>query len=141
MRRLIPLFATLLALMVLGSDSPKGYDDQARDAGIEGVWLLVRVEVGGIGQVEEPGQFYTYRDGKFCWAGKEDFTGTYTVDTRYRPARLTERTTITQGTFRCIFQIDRDTLRVGYLRTGSDKYPSDFRDRENLVVEVYRRVR
>jgi hypothetical protein len=44
-----------MVVPLLGSDSPKGYDDAVRDVGIEGVWLLVRIDVGGVGKVEEPG--------------------------------------------------------------------------------------
>jgi hypothetical protein len=45
MRRL--LLAALLVLSLLGSDSPREYDDRTQDMGIEGDWLLLRVETDG----------------------------------------------------------------------------------------------
>jgi uncharacterized protein (TIGR03067 family) len=133
------LIAALVIVPLLGSDSPRDYDDATQDAGIEGDWLLIRVEVDGEAlRDEKADRATTYRAGNFCWGGLTD--GTYTIDSRFRPARLTEHTLVSDTTYRNVFQIDGNTLRVAYLKSQSD-YPTGFRDRRELIVEVYRRVR
>jgi hypothetical protein len=64
MRRLLFPFAVLLVSLLLGSDSPKGYDDHARDARLEGEWVLVRLEVNGKLVPEWPSHVTTFRAGR-----------------------------------------------------------------------------
>jgi hypothetical protein len=137
MRRTTLLLPALLVLPLLGSDSPKDYDDRAQEDGIEGVWQLVRTEVGGVARDEQPGQFYTYRVGKFVWPAGPT-TGTYSVDSSFQPPRLTENAPI--GETRNIFQIRGVTLRVAQRKFG-EGYPQGFDDRKNLIVGVFKRVR
>jgi len=136
MRHLSLLFAVLFVVPLLGSDSPKEYDDRAEEAGIEGDWLLVQTEEDGNGFAVLPDHVYSYRASTFHWSSGA--WGTYSVDHRFRPTRLTERSTMGY-TQRSIFQIDGKTLRVAYLKSGDD-YPDGFRDARGLHVEVYRRV-
>jgi uncharacterized protein (TIGR03067 family) len=138
MRSLHVFIATLLVLPILGSDSPKGYDDRAQDSGIEGAWRFVYYEIGGVKTEVAAVSPCIYKGGKFTWSGRNEVSGSYTVDTRFRPARLAQ--CIMNTTYKCIFRVDGDTLRVAYWRKGDD-YPVDFIDSDNLVVEVYRRVR
>jgi uncharacterized protein (TIGR03067 family) len=135
MRRL-PLLAAVLALLLLGSDSPKEYDDRAQDSGLEGEWVLLRLEVNGKLVPEWPSHVTTYRGGRMQ-AGEAE--GTYTVDDLVRPARLTERIAVTGETFPSIYQIAGKTLRVAFLKSLTD-YPTGFSDKRELVIEVYRRV-
>ena len=45
MRRLMLLFATVVALLLLGSDSSKDYDDQIEIDGLEGHGRIWKAEV------------------------------------------------------------------------------------------------
>jgi uncharacterized protein (TIGR03067 family) len=128
--------AAMLVVALLGSNSPKEYDDRAQDGAIEGDWLLVRVEICGTTMDAGPYSPCISRGGKFRWAGQDEDTGTYSVDNRFRPARLTEHTTITDSTYTNIYAVDGNTLRVAYFRPGKEGYPPDFNDRTNLLVEV-----
>ena len=128
----------MLVVALLGSNSPKEYDDRAQDGAIEGDWLLVRVEICGTTMDAGPYSPCISRGGKFRWAGQDEDTGTYSVDTGFQPPPLTENAM--EETYRNIFQIHGGTLRVAHRKPG-DGYPKGFDDRKNLIVEVYRRVR
>ena len=133
------VLAALLVLPLLGSDSPKQYDDAAQEAGIEGDWSPIWTEWAGRISPEKPDQLYSYHAGQFRWTTGQT-EGTYVVDRRYHPARLTEQTANKNSTFRNVFQIDGSILRVGYLESGSG-YPTGFNDKRPMTIEVYRRVR
>jgi hypothetical protein len=141
MRRTVCLLAVvLLPLLSLGSDAPKGYDGETQNVGIDGVWLLVQTEEGGKVLSVKPNQICTYRAGTFHWSTRKD--GAYSVDNRYRPARLTERVTLAPYTYRNIFRIDGDTLRIAYFLWLDDDYPGGFcGDGRELVVDTYKRVK
>jgi uncharacterized protein (TIGR03067 family) len=113
MRRRLPL-AALLVLPLLGSDSPKEYDDRAQDTGIEGAWRFVYCETGGVRTDADPVWPCVYKGGKFTWLGHDEVDGMYKVNDRVRPARLTKHTIITDTTYKCIFRFDVDTLLVAY---------------------------
>jgi hypothetical protein len=65
MRRGMLLLPALLVLPLLGSDSPKEYDDKVAVAGIEGTWRLTEYELDGAKREPNFRCSVTVRNGTF----------------------------------------------------------------------------
>jgi len=130
MRRTILLLAgVLLCVVALGSDSPKEYDDKTENVGIEGRWRLTEIidwngEKQGI-QDMRPFRFENYR-----------------IDKNHNPPHLDRSFADFKGrTFRFIYQLDGDTLRIaGNERGNFGRRPEGFNDIGNYVW-TYKRVK
>jgi uncharacterized protein (TIGR03067 family) len=145
MRRLIPLFAALFVAPLLGSDSPKEYDDATENIAIEGTWRLVELEYDGKITDSPLPLVSTYRDGVYTSKvyDKEAGRGRYRVDLAHAPAYLDEIPADgkTGGEpIKSIYQIDGDTLRVAYQGNLFMRRPQAFSG-EGVWVEVYKRVK
>jgi uncharacterized protein (TIGR03067 family) len=144
MRRLSLLLAVLFVLPLLGSDSPKEYDDSVRfDGGLEGEWKKVEVFYQGqnLGASGQPS--LVIHKQRFTWSGSTPATtGTFTVDPGKRPAR-TDQTPLngpgTGSTWKMIYQVEGDKLLIAYTFTMTE-YPKGFDDRDSFVT-VMKRVR
>jgi uncharacterized protein (TIGR03067 family) len=138
MKPIAPPLAAVLALMLLGSDSPKDYDDRTQVAGIEGAWRRVELKVNGLVQ-DDPGEpGLIFRGKKFEWTGAgSNPRGTYTLDTSQRPAHLDMKAD--QFVNECIYRVDGDVLLLAFRRTGSGR-PMNFEEQE-VWVETFRRAR
>jgi uncharacterized protein (TIGR03067 family) len=141
------LVCVLLALL-LGSDSPKEYDDAtAKGDRLEGSWLLVGYETGGEFQQMPEGLVMTFEGGKAAWwphtgGGPNLVMATYRTDPGIWPARLDRVDTggFHKGkTWKMIYQIDGDTLRIAYRMSGVER-PTGFHGND-LEIEIYKRVR
>lgn len=89
MRRLSLLFAVLLIVPLLGSNSPKEYDDRTEEVGIEGTWQLLAVERNGE-KVNPITWVLALRGGKFTRADSDGdkVNGVYRFDTTQKPYHL-----------------------------------------------------
>src|ERR1700722_12121645 len=114
MRRLSPLLAVLLVILLLGSDSPKDYDDRTEYVGIEGMWRLTAYEFGGR-KVKLPFQVVLiYRDETFVYKRSDGDTtqGNYRIDPSRNPAPLDlipSSGNFKGQTHKWIYQINNDT--------------------------------
>jgi uncharacterized protein (TIGR03067 family) len=139
MKKLPPLLVAVLTLTLLGSDSPKDYDDRTQLAGIEGAWRRVEVKVNGQVQNDPGDPGLIFRGQKFEWTGGGGGPkGTYTFNTSHRPAHLDMKAT-DQPVNECIFQVDGEVLLLAFRRTGTGR-PKNFEEQE-VWVETFRRVR
>jgi uncharacterized protein (TIGR03067 family) len=146
MRRLSLLFAVLFVVLLLGSDSPKEYDDRAEYVTIEGAWRLTECTQNG-----EPMPLgrrptvMTLRGGTLTFD-----TGYGHIDRgTYRAAPVRKLSHFDRvpvfGPFpcvsaRCISRIDGDTLRIASFPGRDDERPRGFDD-EDVIIETYKRVK
>jgi uncharacterized protein (TIGR03067 family) len=141
-RYLLPLLAVLL-VGLLGSDSPKEYDDALKVDGLEGEWDKVEVHYGGQNLGRSGHTTFIARGHKFTWqGGGESTTGTYTVDTTTKPGHTIQLPTSGPGkntTWKMIYQVDGDRLTIAYLLVIS-QYPKGFDDPDAFVT-IMRRVK
>jgi uncharacterized protein (TIGR03067 family) len=131
MRRLIPLFAALLLLPLLGSDSPREYDSATEMAGIEGTWQLLAVEHDG-NKVNSITWVWTLRDGEYTRTDSngDHGTGTYRINTNQKPPHfdLSAAKEGGYGALKGIFQCQGDTLKMAWSHGG--EYPKSFHDKD-----------
>lgn len=150
-RRVLLVLGMCAALVrpVVGSDSPKEYGDAtAQGDRLEGSWLLVGYETGGEVLQMPEGLVMTFDGGKAAWwpdtgGGPNRVMATYRTDAATRPARLDRFDTggFHKGkTWKMIYQIDGDTLRIAYKLSGVER-PRGFRDGNDLHIEIYKRVK
>src|SRR5262245_41728296 len=137
MRRPTLLFAVLMVFPLLGSNSPRWADDAAVEMqNLEGSWRLVEYEVAGAVRQMPDGMIMTYYRREVAWwppsgGGPNEIMGTYCAEPNTRPARLDRMDTggFHKGkTWRSIYQIDGDTLRVAYKTSGAER-PKGFDDK------------
>lgn len=147
MRRLLFLFAVLFVLPLLGSDSPKEYDDRATRNDLEGRWELVEHHYKGVKQELLPHStmltFHsTTSDFELgrgdSWPGP--WRGIYRSDATCHPAQLDWTLKAWKLTLKQIYRVDGDTLKVARNPDDFDKRPQGFGDKD-LEIETYRRVR
>jgi uncharacterized protein (TIGR03067 family) len=145
MRRIVCLLVGLLLVVPsLGTDAPKEYDGVAEMDDIGGSWLLISEEYEGRKFDAEEGRFgpdgVTYRDGRFTRVDpKEVRTGTYTTDTRHKPARL-DMTFDSGRTVSFIYRRDGDMLLLGLIWKRGAGLPNSFTDKD-IHITTYRRAK
>ena len=145
MRRLPLLFAFMFVAPLLGSDSPREYDDSTKMDDIEGSWLLISEEYEGrVFKAEEgrksDNQGVTYQGGKFTRVDpKEVLKGTYTTDTACKPAHLDM--TFDGGGLKVtyIYRRDGEKLLLGLIWNGGGR-PKSFDDK-GIHVSTYKRAK
>ena len=137
------LLAALLVLPLLGSDSPKEYDDKVEVAGIEGTWQMV--DISDAGQKREPGVercIQIFRGGKWSYseAGRPSTAGTYTTDKTRVPAFLDESYgTSLEEARKYIYRIEGDTLRTAFRNANEGERPTSF-DEPRLYIMTWKRL-
>jgi uncharacterized protein (TIGR03067 family) len=142
MRCLSLLSTALLMLPLLGSDSPKEYDDKMESVGIEGTWRLIEIELSGVKATPtQVVQTYCRRTYTSTINGTTS-GGDYRIDSTCHPHHLDEiaSTGPSKGeTFKYIYQFDGDTLKIAYLPFGNPR-PQGFNDK-HIAVWTYKRVK
>jgi uncharacterized protein (TIGR03067 family) len=146
MRRASLLFAVLVVVPLLGSDSPKQYDDRTECAAIEGTWRLTEcTDNGEQMRLSDRPMVLTLRRGTLTFDtgyGHVD-RGTYRIDSTRRLSHFDRVPAF--GPFpcvsgKCIYQIDGDTLRIAGFPGKHNERPRGFDD-EDTIVETYKRVK
>jgi len=146
MRRMSLLFTVLIVIPMLGSDSPKEYDDRTETVGIEGTWRLTEYQFSGYQKETYPFRcVITFRRGAYWSDNGENgkfypCPGTYRIDSTLKPSHLDllpSKEPYKGQTLEWIYEIDRDTLRLAGTFT---KRPQGFTNKRVLVV-TYKRVR
>ena len=129
MLRPVPLIV-MLALGLLGSDSPKEWDDRVEEYGLEGTWRLVSAIDGG--PPPGPGttsDTMTFHRGRFVWhEGSNTLAGTYTTWPANRPAGLDlihEEGPLKNRSWLGVYKLDGDKLYIA-TRSSSDDRPNGF---------------
>src|SRR5260370_27737192 len=126
MRRVYLLFAVLRVVPLLGSDSPKEYDDATTSSdSLEGSWDRVSAEHNGV-PVAFAGGVLHFRVAGRTWReetkGSAALAGTYRVEGVRRHTNLDLFHDEGNGTpSRYIYRVEGDTLRVGF--TSRDRRP------------------
>ena len=132
----------LLEPPLLGSDSPKKYDDRTEVDELQGTsWQAVAWESAGERQADKGQLIHTFRDGQWRISLVAEPIGAYTTDTSHYPARLNRIEFLDDGkvqTWKCIYHIDGDTLRIAYKEDGGNR-PKSFDDNAGLHIEFYKR--
>jgi uncharacterized protein (TIGR03067 family) len=129
------LVGVLLALPLLASDEPKGYNDPALAIGLEGAWRLVHVTKDGQ-EVPTEGLGLIFRGQRFEWTGSAlDPSGTYRIDTGRGHLDLLGP----DGNNECLFRLDGDVLVIAF-RSDTNNRPQGFAEK-NTYVETFRRVK
>jgi len=146
MRRTICwLAAMLLCVVALGSDSPKEYDDKTVAVDLEGAWRLTEFEFKGAKATPSVHGVLTYRGGIFSlkYGGVESVGGSYRIDSTQKPPHLDwipSAGELKGKTLKLIYQIDGDTLRLGFMSGGAWSRPQGFNG-EGVAFETYKRVK
>jgi hypothetical protein len=141
MRRLLPLFAVLFVGLLLGSDSPREYEDSAVSGDpLAGEWTRVKLVLAG-DDLGAPPWFITFRDGKYSARladGGAAETGTYTVNGgRLDMVRTGGIVCNSSGHF--LFRVDGDTLQLSYYN-GATRRPETFGGKD-MALSTFKRVR
>ena len=135
MRCVSLLLAVLLIVPLLGSGSPKGYDDKTTLDPLDGTWELVAVERQGRNSGFRK-EVLTYHGGKYTFTDHNSkHTGTYTSDSSRNPGTLEYKPAINSNleiTPR-IFHVDGDTLRTAFIQ-DSIVLPTRFDDKKELTT-------
>ena len=117
-KKVLPLFAILLVVPLLGSDSPKEYDDATVNGTIEGTWRETGFEITGQKMKVNFEVVKTYRSGTFTIVSPGPSVGSYRIDYSRNPPELDWMPTsgVHKGkTIKWIYQIDGDTLKIACL--------------------------
>jgi uncharacterized protein (TIGR03067 family) len=141
MRRLHLPIAAMLVVALLGSDSPKDYDDATENAVIEGTWQLLAVEHEGK-KVNSITWVYTLRDGEYTRTDSsgDHGAGTYRIDTKQKPPHfdLSASKEGGYGTLKGIFQCQGNTLKMAWSRDAG--YPKGFHDKD-IWLGTFKRLK
>jgi uncharacterized protein (TIGR03067 family) len=134
MRCTMFLLSALLVLSLLGSGSPREYDDRVTQADdLDGTWQL---EGGTTVMITCHRGTWSFEGSGLLWHG------TYSIDPNRTPARLEWHYTDgphNGNTFRFIYEIKGDVLRFGYLPNDS-RFPQGFDDK-GIIVTTYKRAK
>lgn len=142
MRRLACLLTGMLVVLVLGSDSPKEYDDNMELASIEGTWQLLAVVHDGE-KVNPITWVLTFRGGKLTRKDSDgdNGEGVYKFDTTQKPYQLDlipgPGAKFARGWQ--IAEIHGDILKTAWDRTY-EKRPRSFHD-QDLWFGTFKRLK
>jgi uncharacterized protein (TIGR03067 family) len=142
-RKTVSLLVVLLGVFLVGADSSRDFDGAMQLDEIQGTWAEVSVKLNGK-QVPKPtGMLVTFDGARVTYQSNQKIynAGTYRTDNKHQPFRLDERLSVglNQGsTYRNIYRIDGDRLRIAYVDDGST-YPESFETAP--FVDMYVRVK
>jgi uncharacterized protein (TIGR03067 family) len=140
MHRVYLLSAVLFVVPLLGSGSPKEYDDRTTVDPLEGTWRLTGSEFRDTKEKHSQ-PLTTFRNGIVT----EDYdfgkyVGTYDVDLTRKPSHL-DMTQSKSKASKYIYKIDGDTLRIALINgLGEMRRPQDFTDKD-VFITIYKRVK
>src|SRR5947207_2777300 len=142
MPRLLFLLAlhTSLVLPLLGSDSPKGYDDRTEADELQGAWRAVAWESAGVRHADEGAVIHTFRGGRWWTCLVGDPVGAYAADAGHYPARLDKTEFLGDGevqTWKCIYRREGDTLRIA-ATSEAGRRPKSFDDKDTFIFTYQR---
>jgi uncharacterized protein (TIGR03067 family) len=146
MRRLSLVLAAVFVLPLIGSDSPKGYDDRAEEPGIEGTWRAMTFEYRGDKRQPERQSVITFCGGTLTcdWSDGDLWQGNYRIDPSRKPPYLDwipSKGYFAGKTLRALYERNGDTLRIVYLPSmGYDQRPQSFND-YHVLIWTYQRVK
>jgi uncharacterized protein (TIGR03067 family) len=143
MRRLPQLFAALLVLPLLGSDSPKGYHDATHVCEIEGTWRLLGYKVNGR-TLRIPLLTVTFRGGEatFRYVDGRTETGRCHLDPTRTPPHLDYFPTDggVKEAVLCIYRVEGGMLSLARRGGPNVPRPKRFED-EEVSVFTFERAR
>jgi uncharacterized protein (TIGR03067 family) len=131
MRPVLLLLPVLCVLALLGSDSPREYDNRTEYTGLDGTWQMVDAAI-----------VLTCRGStwKFNTGGRDSWRGTQRIDITREPHHLDlyyENGPYQGKTLKCIYKIDGDTLTIaGY---SAEKRPTGFQE-AMILISKYKRI-
>jgi hypothetical protein len=139
MRRLLPLFAVLLVGPLLGSDSPREYENSAVIGDpLAGEWTRVGLVLDG-GDLGAPRWVITFRDGKYTGhTGGAAETGNYQVN-GWRLDMVRTGNVVCNSSGHFLFRVEGDTLTLAY-HNGAAKRPETFGGK-GMAISTFKRVR
>ena len=125
--------------LLLGSDSPKDYDDRIAPASLVGTWNLLRLTRNG--QDDKAVEWnLVFRADTYSWVGTVQVDGTYKINTGRTPAELDLSPMVAprqSKTSRCIFRIDGDTLLIALFEPETER-PRSFGDKDIQTLTLQR---
>jgi uncharacterized protein (TIGR03067 family) len=144
MRRLILLLPTLLVFSLLGSDSPRDYNEATEAVGVEGRWQLTEYVFKGETRKPDFQAVITCHNGSFTceYSTGDKVSGRYCTDTACEPPHLDWRPSNgnNQGqVLRFIYRLRGNILLVGGVDEGEQR-PRSFND-QLIFVSSYKRVK
>jgi uncharacterized protein (TIGR03067 family) len=133
---MLPL--AVLILPLLGSESPRVFNDKTEIVSIEGTWRQTAVKLDGQDRPHTDEVLLIFRSAKYEWIGLGfPCAGTYHIDATKSPARLDMRSTRVPHS-EYIFRLEGDTLLLAFQVFGTN-LPKGF-DGDNSCVETFKRV-
>jgi len=125
MRRIVVLLAVVLSVMLLGSGSPKEFDDATiQGADLEGSWFCISELNDGQRPFGWLPYFETFRSGGVASCSApytRSFNGTYRANNSRKLAQLDEMYTYPNGyksNEKGIYEVKGNTLRIAYRTRG-----------------------
>ena len=145
MRRVLFPFAVLLVLLLLGSDSPKEYDDTTENVSIEGTWQIVSAGRGLQQTTVADRCIGIWQHGKWSYTQAKGYStgGRYKIDSHRTPAALDEVQTTGQGwqiERRFIYRIEGETLHTAFNPNNPLNRPRSF-DEDGVYIVTWKRVK
>jgi uncharacterized protein (TIGR03067 family) len=147
MRRLSLLFAVLVVVLLLGSDSPRDYDDKVKIVDeVDGTWKLIWIEYGGLIAGCRKDLVMNCSKGTYIvnYGGVEEERGCYRIEPTRKPPQFDY--TPSNGehqsqTSRCIYEIQGDTLKIVEMPLwGDTRRPQGFKDKGVRILN-YKRIK
>jgi uncharacterized protein (TIGR03067 family) len=143
MRCRLSLFALLLVVPLLGSDSPRVENDATEIDDLDGSWRLQSITFNGK-NVTEFRWVETYSGGTYTRELGGVETGSYKCNRTRKPFQLdlTPRPStenVRRFSKHRIYEVDRDTLRMAWGTWPSER-PTSF-DQKDVVIATFTRVR
>jgi uncharacterized protein (TIGR03067 family) len=143
MRSLRLLIAALLVVLLLGSGSPREYDDRTEIDSLEGTWRMVAINDEGKEKTPSVERcIETFRGGKWSYSenGRPSTAGTYTTNKNRTPSFLDQSYEPNPGRARmCIYWIKGDTLRIAFRLRNEGVRPTSF-DENGLYIMTWKRL-
>ena len=143
-RRTAYVLCALLVVGLLGSGSPKEYDDKTEFAGIEGTWQLIEYEFEGGKWNPDARRVVISHSGSFTFKQNADsWGGTYRIDLTHNPSHLDEIQLLgnSRSETKSIFQINVNILRTANMLGPTDvQRPKRFNDM-GVITWTYKRVK
>jgi uncharacterized protein (TIGR03067 family) len=137
MKNSLALTGVVACVMLLGSDSPKEFDDAVEMDGLMGSWTPTDVTYNG-GPAGIGMRLLTFKGERYVYRGRDFIeTGTYSVDLSRKPGRIDLVPAEGGTTCKYLCQLDRDSIRVARTLRGTVR-PTGFEERDVIVITLQR---